>query len=616
MAAPWETIQQNIELVRSGWDSFHRGLVPSGVRPSILRSWERSQGFGLAPHHATGGSVWNQARLSEVRTQRSDLLSAAGPVLDDLQRVLAGSGQVLVLCDETARILAVGGESEALRDAEAVNLTPGSDWAEAGSGTNAMGIAAAEGLGVTVYATEHYMEQLHRWSCVAEPIRHPITRAVEGILDLSGRYMSVNLHTEMAVKGAVQAIEARLAFLEATHRHALMEAFADGLTRGRHSTLGVVDRFGRLLRTSGRDLPEQPDPEFWRRALSQVCQTGAEFRTELSQPDGRRTLVLLRPVEHDGRVVGALAEASQPVQSAAAPARSPQPLSGEGLVGSNPVWLGALERAGKVARTDSTLLITGETGTGKEVLARAVHRASPRADLPFVPINCGALPPNLIASELFGYVGGAFTGANPKGSPGKVEAARGGTLFLDEVGELPPEAQVSLLRVLQEKEVVRVGGHQPIPVNVRVLAATNRDLATMVAKGTFRQDLYFRLSVVPVKLPPLRERREDILTLVEYGYRRLGLPTPVLSLPSCERLTGYDWPGNVRELLNLVEHAAALEEDPADLLPLPPLSSPDRAVGFGEAGEEERIRRALAAADGNAAAAARALGMSRSTLYR
>jgi sigma-54 dependent transcriptional regulator, acetoin dehydrogenase operon transcriptional activator AcoR len=287
----------------------------------------------------------------------------------------------------------------------------------------------------------------------------------------------------------------------------------------------------------------------------------------------------------------------------------------EALVGSNPAWLSALDRAARAAQTDSTVLITGETGTGKEVLARAIHRAGARHGGPFLAVNCGALSPALAVSELFGYAGGAFTGASPRGSTGKVEAANGGTLFLDEVSELPPEAQVALLRTLQEREITRVGGRQPIPVNVRVIAATNRSLGAMVAAGTFRQDLFFRLNVVPVAIPPLRERREDILPLVAHAYHRLHHEPPDLGLASCEKLTAYLWPGNVRELLNLVEQAVALHEDPAGLLPLPALA-PTRAPELGEAGEEERIRQALGTCGGNAAAAARALGMGRSTLYR
>lgn len=285
------------------------------------------------------------------------------------------------------------------------------------------------------------------------------------------------------------------------------------------------------------------------------------------------------------------------------------------LIGRDPNWLRTMDIAERAARTETTVLITGETGTGKEVVARAIHSASRRAAGPFVPVNSGALPPTLLVSELFGYVGGAFTGANPKGHAGIFEAANGGTLFLDEVSELSPEAQVALLRVLQERKVVRVGGDRPIAIDVRVIAASNKDLASLVAQRLFREDLFYRLNVIPLRLPPLRERTQDIIPLVTYGYRRLGKEPPSLPADSWERLLVHPWPGNVRELLNLVEQAVALSEDPADLLPLPALPATPVAQ-VRELGEEAEIRQALDANQGNAAAAARSLGMSRSTLYR
>lgn len=226
------------------------------------------------------------------------------------------------------------------------------------------------------------------------------------------------------------------------------------------------------------------------------------------------------------------------------------------LVAHSPVFIELLGMARKVAGVDSTVLILGESGTGKEVITRYIHQLSPRKDGPFVKINCGAIPENLMESELFGYETGAFTGAKRQGKPGLLEIAHGGTVFLDEVGDLPLSQQVKLLRVLQEKKIIRVGGTAPIDIDIRVIAATNRELAEMVKQGEFRADLYYRLSVVPLKVPPLRERKEDIIPLANYFLARFNKKystNRMLSERLKEILLEYHWPGNVRELENLVE---------------------------------------------------------------
>jgi formate hydrogenlyase transcriptional activator len=235
----------------------------------------------------------------------------------------------------------------------------------------------------------------------------------------------------------------------------------------------------------------------------------------------------------------------------------------EEIVGSCEPMRQVLKQVTKVAPSDSTVLILGETGTGKELIARAFHRRSNRATRAFVRVNCAAIPQSLIASELFGHEKGAFTGALQR-RVGRFESADGGTLFLDEIGDLPMETQIALLRVLQEREFERVGSNHPISVNVRLIAATNRDLPAAVAAGTFRQDLFYRLNVVPIAVPPLRERAADIPLLVEYFVgryaRTAGKRIRHIGKQTLEQLTAYDWPGNIRELQNVVERAVILSE--------------------------------------------------------
>ncbi len=233
----------------------------------------------------------------------------------------------------------------------------------------------------------------------------------------------------------------------------------------------------------------------------------------------------------------------------------------EEIVGTSRPLKAVLSRIAKVAPTDSTVLITGETGTGKELIARAVHKRSQRSGRPFVSVNCAALPPTLVSSELFGHEKGAFTGATQR-RLGRFEMADGGTIFLDEVGELLPDTQAALLRVLQEREFERVGGGQPVQVDVRVIAATNRDLNAAVANGTFRQDLLYRLNVFPIEMPPLRERKDDILMLVEYFVQRYanraGRNIRSIDQKTLDLLQSYDWPGNIRELQNVIERSIIL----------------------------------------------------------
>jgi len=235
----------------------------------------------------------------------------------------------------------------------------------------------------------------------------------------------------------------------------------------------------------------------------------------------------------------------------------------EEIVGASPVLQDVLARIAKVAPTDSTVLITGETGTGKELIARAIHKRSPRSSRAFVNVNCAATPPSLIASELFGHEKGAFTGALQR-RLGRFELAEGGTIFLDEIGELPTETQIALLRVLQEREFERVGGTHTIRADVRVIAATNRDLNAAMAAGTFRRDLYYRLNVFPIESPPLRERQDDIFLLVEYFIDRYaskaGKKIRGVTKKTLELLQAYPWPGNIRELQNVIERSVILCE--------------------------------------------------------
>jgi|SRR5689334_1424492 two-component system, NtrC family, response regulator len=309
------------------------------------------------------------------------------------------------------------------------------------------------------------------------------------------------------------------------------------------------------------------------------------------------------------------------------------------IIGSSPVLLEALDMAARIAVTDATVLISGETGTGKEMVARAIHSRSARGDRPFMTINCGAIPRELLESELFGYVKGAFTGALTH-KKGKVEMADGGTVFLDEIGEMPLDLQVRILRLIQERELEKIGATNPTKVDVRIIAATHRDLAAMSKQGTFREDLYYRLLVVPIKVPPLRDRTGDVIELAQHFFARFRAKYSrgdlAISSEVLQCLAEYKWPGNVRELENVVERMVLLARTselmtadlPDVLMPRATLAEPVATLEGSmlpaepsgvslEAVEKYYIIQALKRCGGNQAATARFLGISRRTLaYR
>ena len=333
----------------------------------------------------------------------------------------------------------------------------------------------------------------------------------------------------------------------------------------------LSDAFGKALASSMREAAagEQAHPYvFSTGGLTARRATGIEFPIEATlshvEVSGRSLFTLIiRDMDERKRAESELHRLS--LQNEYLQEEIRETHNVEEIVGSSPALSGILRKVSLVAATDSSVLILGETGTGKELIARTLHSGSARKDRPLIKVNCAALPAGLIESELFGHERGAFTGAIEKRT-GRFELANGGTIFLDEIGEVPPEVQVKLLRVLQEREFERVGGHQTIKVDVRVIAATNRDLAREVADGDFRQDLYYRLNVFPIQLPPLRERPEDIALLTHFFVRRyankIGRKITRVPRETMELLVSYPWPGNVRELENVIERAVILSAGP------------------------------------------------------
>jgi len=624
-----------------------------GPRPqdAVAASWMRCRAMQVDPSPRSCGDI---VSMDELEPFVSVWQETAREVEHKTCQAIRGKDLLLTVADAKGRIVRTCGDLPALQAADRLKFGPGANWTEMSVGTNAIGTALSSGVPMQVFGEEHFCESHHAWNCSGAPIFDP-QGAVWACIDISGPVGADHALAFDLVIGAARALErqlfqAYLADIENKSRSMFAAVFNAVLT-------GVltVDASGHitnangaaeaLLGLPGKSLRGRRADAFldYRQVLA--ARAKAPNQTEavtIACHTNPRLIARAAPVLAPGgtwcHTIITISEPQRlrpPQPVAAKSAGVPTKGSDKGfaaILSRGPAMAGALRKARQAARTPSTVLLTGESGTGKELFARGIHEASDRANGPFVAVNCGALARELAQSELFGYKAGAFTGADNKGRIGKFEQADKGTLFLDEISEMPLELQVNLLRPLEERCVVRVGGLRTHPVDVKVIAATNRDLSKLVASGRFREDLFFRINVVRIQIPPLRERgKEDIRLLAEAHARRLcasfGLPFIAIDPAALRVLYAHNWPGNVRELLNCVEYAVNAMEDGHILpehLPLSldqlrrPAAEPE-TTGSGsfrlESLEVITIREALSHHGGNVSQAARALGIGRNTLY-
>lgn len=633
-------------VVASAWERFlqDQPLEAKGVRSVVLASWQRcrSEAVDPAKHSAPGAAA---EHVRQLQRQSRDLCDAARPALEGLREILRECGTLIMLCDPGGTILQLNGETRARSVGERINLATGGCWNEDVIGTNAIGTAIATAAPVQIHANEHFCLDVKRWTCAAAPIFDPFGRTLLGVVDVSGVKETFHGHTLGLVVTAARQIECELARRNVALHERLLTRSIDHFIRYASDYVVLVDSRGRVVRTNGNAQTARESYD-----VRMPLEVGGQLPgLDLALPDIDRCCQRpqwlrpewLHPIkDHDGMlgtmlVIPLGARQHQPAVSlptATAPMAANDAF-GE-IIGTSAVLEATKARARRIAPLDLPVLLLGETGAGKELFARALHRAGIRPEGPFVAVNCGAFTRELLASELFGYTDGAFTGARRGGLPGKFEQADGGTLFLDEVGEMPLDMQPHLLRVLQDSVVVRLGDTRERRVSVRVIAATNRDLQKEIAAGRFREDLYHRLCVVSLLLPPLRDRPGDIEAIIAHLNsklaRKYGCAPKQLESSVRQALLSYRWPGNIRELHNVFEVMFALSEgniiDTA-LLP-PPIAqtarnslavstSTSRPVSSGRLEEMERqaILDAIAKAHGNISMAARTLGISRSTLY-
>ena len=585
--------------------------LPGQALPQpILHSWQRCRSLGL-PAGGGGGDKLSPLELNERQQANQDWLAPAAPALAGLFEQVAGQQLALVVADSRGLILDESGHVDFLNKAERLALTPGMDWSEAARGTNAIGTALAAMDSVLVRGGEHYLERNRVLACAAAPLLGPQGQLL-GALDISGASRKLGQPQILALHAARGQIEARL--LEEAARHGwLLCLHADPRLLDAPSACKLVfDGDGRLLAANRPGL-----------ALCGLEAGGWRAR-HFAALFGQS---LEHWLQRHGQAIGALPIGAQrfsarlrpPAAKPAAPAmgapRTQQSAATAPLDGAPPELFAT---ARKLLEADIPVLILGETGTGKDRLARALHGAGSRRGQPFVAVNCAAIPEGLIEAELFGYLPGAYTGANRQGSKGRLREADGGVLFLDEIGDMPLALQARLLRVLQEREVTPLGGGPAQKLDIRLICATHRDLRAKVDEGAFRADLYYRLCHYPLSLPPLRERG-DVAAIAQRLLDEMGAARRGIGLSSelSRAFRGYRWPGNLRELANLLATLLALADDGAQLgiRHLPALLRADMQ-NQGHAVPDSAIADLLRRCGGNASAAARALGISRATLYR
>ncbi len=678
-------MQDSMQDYRRHWQQFiHDGVMQEDVLPPPMRqSWQRCSTLGFNAYQET--SVHDQPAYTLATSYPLDLLALIRPVMEDLHQFTEGSACVVAFADGNATIIDLVGNPAMRQTFEQLGLAIGASWSEEQQGTNALALALRESFPIQIAGAMHYRSALHAVYTSAAPIHNLLGQTI-GVLAVIGQHKDCHPHTLGMITAAAQAINNQLQMQVwlnnandlLSELQTILQSLPEGILLLRRD--GVVSQMntpaGKMLglipeHVTGRYLRDVlPLPAMLAHALT-TQQLLSDEEVVFDTMRGRVTcLCTLKPFtippgDSMPEYTRALAPGKETfhiesdttdgfimiLRSIERAQKLAQRILGTharltfaNVIGANPQLQEALRLAHLASGTNSTVLLHGETGTGKEIFAHSIHNFSARADGPFVAINCAAIPRELITTELFGYEGGAFTGADRQGRTGKFEQAHKGTLLLDEIGDMPLDLQASLLRAIETHSIVRIGGQRVIAVDVRVIAATHKDLREEVKRGTFRSDLYYRLNVLTITIPALRARAEDIPLLVQHFLQRqsriLGHALTITP-EALQALQHYTWPGNVRELENMLERVTYLipkttitiDDLPIDVQkahhptqidaehdqPLLLAENADAARDLKKSSmnaEMQAIASAYQASGGHMLQAATQLGISRTTLWR
>ena len=634
------TVQQVVRGVASD--------ASRNVKASIVLSWRRCAiDYSLDPTRHYAANVVTADDIADRHARHTALLQIASGEIDWLYDYIAESGYALILSDASGVVLYQKTDAALAQTFRSAGLLPGANWSERCEGTNGIGTCIAENRAVIVHRDEHFRASHIGLTCFGSPIRDPAGELV-AVLDASTlgaqRTDGAIDHTMALVKMSARLIEKCL-FLKHFDQSTVFRFHArpefvnlqhDGaIALGQDAAiLGVDETTMRLLGRTRAELVGRRIDEIFDVRAEEFLDPTHDARTALhSVRDvhlGRRFFASLdqgakRLPSSGTRTLHASASRVMHVAPAAPPSKTTRTL--EELAGEDPQMLRNVRSARRIASLRVPVMIQGPTGAGKEVFAHALHNASDRAAMPFVALNCAAIPESLIESELFGYRSGAFTGARKEGMKGKILQSSGGTLFLDEIGDMPVMLQTRLLRVLEEHEVVPLGTESPVKVDLRVICASHQNLRAMIAKGQFREDLYYRLNGITLELPPLAARSDKERLIREFLATETNDGRPAaIEVDAFEHLLAYGWPGNIRELRNVIRTALAICD--GGVVKLSDLPSEVRVVEARaetecpieavreESGSRDDLVRMIRECNGNMSLVAQRLGVSRNTLYR
>ena len=652
--SPLESFLEKMNKTKKAWKRFiETGEIDSlVVRPIIANSWKRCKSAGIDPHSKRPIGTLNDKEIKVLLKRNRHLIEVSWPILKMIGEMIRGSGFRVDLVDKDGYFLKIISDMETLEESKKLGSVIGANRSELISGTNGIGVVLSTGKPIQILGPEHYNIYHHNWTCSTAPIHYPSGNII-GAINMSGNYRLLHKHTLGMVVAISNVIKSALVTEKKVYELSTTNRFLKTIIESINDGLVILDKEGKITHLNsiaGGILGKEP-PDAIGEPINKLIKTNFSLFDILNNRKGYlEKEITITPFgskesfqyllteklvkDYEGKFQGIMAlfkEMRKVHRLVGGIIGAKARFNFSDIIGNNK----KLKRAVNLAKTASVssckILIQGESGTGKEIFAQAIHNNSNRKNKPFIAINCAAIPRDLVESELFGYEGGAFTGAKKEGRPGKFELAEGGTLFLDEIESMPLESQPKLLRVIESNQLMRIGGNKIITTDVRIISSTNQDLLLAVKKGNFREDLLYRINTVTVDITPLRERKDDILILVKYICDKIGRKINKNNIEIdkkvLEVLCEYNWPGNIRELENALESAIILSKNNKIIIEVIPENiklfksndlgiKEDKEVNSLIDIEKEAIFKVLKEVKGNISKASRALGIDRSTLYR